>query len=396
MDEILLLPEIVAHINTLTDADRQLWQEISAQKSDIENRVRSSCGETHDLMTLDLAKTPLAPHKTVQGVDGACVIAPARSSTAFFGVVQSVAWPAPTLEGNQSHAYVGSIPHHGGIADINAGLMTMREILTAVSLARSSPDTTILFDGSRLSALIAINTFYQGLIRDDTGRGLLAMWRTADAARSPLSPGATLQLFESSPDLLWDFLSLPNIVGHLKYVTTNTLVKRFFPQAVNRLGDPDMVDLLLKQGDVLQISLGAHPHLSSPWDSLHLAPAEKGGYPWSDRVRDWAHLLSHDQAYRFFHIYMRLHPAPRGACKIEVNNTFLRATSEEPFPLVAWARWWHEQTASPQLVEPLLSVVVDRKVKQAVCDLPAVFQQSVWRNVAADDHFSFLSSRYRT
>jgi hypothetical protein len=258
----------------------------------------------------------------------------------------------------------------------------MQEIMMAVKVVEEMPGAVCMIDGSRISAIIAINSFYTGLERDLPNQ--FYNWRQQALAEPDREPGRTLALFESR-DWLTPYLTNSAIVGNLKLVTTTTMVSDYTPEWVGRFDDKTFAALVLENGEALsEIPLHTEKpyHLSDTYP-FYLQLNRKGG------VGD--QLTEPNNPNRLYHIYYKPDSA-HGVFKIELNGSFLR-DSNRLSGLFAW--WWRE-IQSPDLQEPYSYYIADRFAKEAVSVAKNALKEITRRDASTTSWAWFFTQPYRT
>ena len=299
-----LISDLVTQIG---DVSKILQQEISIlndRRDEIRSRMKESSGDLK-LGTLPGFVHPVIsePDFQIHAIDGAHI---AKSDRGAAYSLSCVVGLSPSGQISRQRICTAVMPHFVGLSAISSGLMTMQEIMMAVELAESSPTSLILIDGSRLSAFISINQFYEAMLKD--GLDTLREWRNRASSGKSDGAGTVIADFERR-DWMTPFLSLPNIIGNLKLVTTKSLIKKYAR------------DLL---------------HSKGPGQLIHL--------------------------------YARVNPI-HGVYKIEFNHGLLSQKSlgsDSKEILGRLVQWWGWNTAAIDIMEPYPSYVADRFVSEAV------------------------------
>lgn len=283
---------------------------------------------------------------------------------------------------NDQSSCLAILPHVASLNTLSSGLMIMQEIMMAVKASEENPEAVCLIDGSRISAIIAINSFYTGLKRDLPTQ--LYNWRQQAKDEPDREPGKILSLFESR-DWLTPYLTIPTIAGNLKLVTTNVMIKEYAPEWVGRFDDKTFAALVLENGEALDaIRLEA----SEPY---HIADT----YPFYNNINQKGgigdSLTQKNHPNCLYHIYYKPDSA-HGVFKIEVNEAF-RSDSQLLSRLFAW---WVSEIQSPDLQEPYSYYIADRFAKEAVSVAKNALKEITRRNAASSSWAWFFTQPYRT
>jgi hypothetical protein len=259
--------------------------------------------------------------------------------------------------------------------------MFMQEIMMAVETAEKYPDHIVLIDGSRVSAIIKINQFYASVLQEMSEK--LDQWR-----QDAMGVGKVLCRFESR-DWLRDFLSLPNIAGNLKLVTTDLIVRRFAPDWEGRIDDKTVATLVLKNGEHIRpvkLSPPCEPSgavKDPPYHINRLFPFQE------DFVRYVKMLFDNKSTMRLYHLYY-MPGYSDVVSKIEFNRGFL-----ENFGKRGLLGWYENETVSPDIYEPYYCHIADRFAKEGVSVSTRALMDIIRQKAGADWGW-YLTGKYRT
>lgn len=283
---------------------------------------------------------------------------------------------------NAQSSCLATLPHVASLNTLSSGLMIMQEIMMTVKVIEEIPDAVCLIDGSRISAIIAINSFYTGLDRDLPNQ--LYNWRKQAIDEPDREPGRTLALFESR-DWLTPYLTHHAIAGNLKLVTTTYLVEKYAPQWVGRFDDKTLAALVLNDGEAFALRLEEpkHPyHLGNTYPFYRIM--ERNG-----SVGD--QLTERTSPYQIYHIYYKPDSA-HGVFKIEFNQAF----QSDATRLSGLFAWWWKEIQSPDLQEPYSYYIADRFAKEAVSVAKNALKEITRRNAPNASWAWFFTQPYRT
>lgn len=280
-------------------------------------------------------------------IDGAHIVEIDRASAYSISCAVKV---GQNNQANGQSSCLASLPHVASINSLSSGLMMMQEIMMAVENIENDPNTVSFIDGSRISTIISIESFYSGIARDLANQ--LTIWRRNAGDQSDREPGRTLRLFESR-DWLTPFLTDSRIIGNLKLVTTNILVNQYTPQWIGRLDDKTFASLILEPGEIIE-PIAIQP----PDEPYHI----HNSYPFSRNIREISDSLTRAlDPHQIFHIYYRP-DENHGVYKIELNQSTL---ANERFISDVFS-WWNSELQAPDLQEPYSYFIADRFAKEAV------------------------------
>lgn len=248
---------------------------------------------------------------------------------------------------------IARLPHVLSLDTIASGLMMMQEIMLTVEVGGQFPDRPVMIDGSRVSAVLNVHGFY----RDLTGENpdMLDLWRR----KTPKgSPGETLQRFESR-DWISEYLHMPNVVGNLKFVTTNYFMKQFeYDDLAQFMDDRAMIDIILAPGERLRempFSLPLNPR-------QEILTSSPDGYPFGvEAAQAFRETVGMGGKNNLYSIYYR----PYGyhtAFKIEMSAHF----AADPARVDPILSWWRDHSEPVGLEEPYYFVLVDEYAKASV------------------------------
>lgn len=378
-----LVAELVDRIANLAETLRIETDLLQSRRDAIRARLAAETG-LERLGKLPGHSYPIEtePDLHVHAIDGAHLVKADRGAAYSLSCVVGL---SPTGTISRQRVCSAVMPHFVGVSAISSGLMTMQEIMMAVEIAQAAPSAIVLIDGSRLSAFIAINQFYEAIAKD--GKDILLAWRKQAAMGKKDEPSATIGEFEGR-DWLSLFLTLPNIVGNLKLVTTRGLVRKYASDLMHRFDDQALANILLEVGEGVIVRFehdGTPYHLSS--DYAFAASASRA-----------AELLCKSkQPEQLAHIYARINPM-HGVYKIEVNHAFFAqkiagATGRDL--LARLVQWWGWNTAAVDIPEPYPSFVADRFASEAVKVSELAMRDILIRNSDTDVLWN-LGRAYRT
>lgn len=368
-----LVAQLIGNAATLSNYLQRDFEAISAQRSTLRSKLISES----KIIKVNTSGQPLS--KTF-AIDGAHLAEIDRASAYSASCAVRV---GQANQVNDQSSCLAILPHIASLNTLSSGLMIMQEIMMAVKVVEEIPGAICLIDGSRISAIIAINSFYTGLERDLPNQ--LGNWRKQAKVDSDREPGRTLALFESK-DWLTPYLTNSAIVGNLKLVTTTAMINDYTPDWIGRFDDKTFAALVLENGEALsEIPLPApnQPYHISNTYPFFTQLNRKGG------VGD--QLTELNNPNRLYHIYYKPDSA-HGVFKIELNASFLRDT-EKLSGLFAW--WWRE-IQSPDLQEPYSYYIADRFAKEAVSVAKNALREISRRNVSTASWAWFFTQPYRT
>ncbi|TCS72155.1 hypothetical protein EDC61_10670 [Sulfuritortus calidifontis] len=362
-----LVSDLVNRIGSLTDALQKETTLLYERRDEIRDHMKNAPGALK-LGTLPGHSFPVTvePDLPIHAIDGAHVAKADRGAAYSLSCVVGL---SPSGIISRQRACTAVMPHFMGLSSISGGLMTMQEIMMAVELAEGSPSALVLIDGSRLSAFISINQFYEAILKD--GLDALREWRRQAAMGANEGPSATLAEFEAR-DWLTPFLTLPNIIGNLKLVTTKGLIKRYAPDLLHRFDDQAVANTVLELGEGTMIRFDHADQNGQKLPPLHITNGEQAakgeGYPFSAQAAKAGELLHTKGLAQLAQLYARINPM-HGVYKIEFNHGFLAQTLfgvSGKALLAKLIEWWGWNTAAVDIMEPYPAFVADRFVSEAV------------------------------
>jgi hypothetical protein len=260
--------------------------------------------------------------------------------------------------------------------------MMMQEIMMAVTCVEKHPESLCLIDGSRISAIIGVNSFYAAIQNDIPNQ--LSVWRTQAIQQPDREPGRIIRLFESR-DWLSPYLSSSRIIGNVKLVSTTVLLQNYAPQWVGRFDDKTFAAVVLEPGEALDaIPL---PRPDEPWHVHRNYPYSQAIYPHAIGEQ----IVEPDNPCQLFHVYYRPHES-HGVFKIEMNHTFLTS----PEYLGELFAWWYRELEAPDIEEPYTSYIADRFAKEAVSVAKNALKEIARRDMGSTSFAWFFTQPYRT
>jgi len=289
------------------------------------------------------------------GVDGAMITLPAQGSSLSVVTSARVSSQNDTASINGSIASIDVIPHIQVADVITRGIMTMMEMLLIDEGLSMDEEFYALMDGGRISVLIAINMFYEAMVYH--APGLLDQWRH-DAS----GHGRILQLFEQR-DIFSRVMSSDRIMGHLKLVSTQNLVKQM--QLTDMLGlidDQGLVNLLLEDGESIDLPYETHGAI------LHMNEAFVYRDSLNQVIQKWSH---HGHPWNLHHIYAKTHPF-HGVYKIEVNQGML-----DRIGLEACFRQWQILCDNHEIEAPMPLYIADTLTSKVVSTMPKIYTDRI-------------------
>ena len=368
-----LVAQLIENAATLSTYLQRDFEAMSAQRGALRARL---IGE-QKIISVNTSETPL--EKTF-AIDGAHLAEIDRASAYSASCAVRV---GQSNQANDQSSCLATLPHIASLNTLSSGLMLMQEIMMAVKVVEEIPDAVCLIDGSRISAIIAINSLYAGVERDLPNQ--LHNWRQQATDEPDREPGRTLSLFESR-NWLASYLTHPRIVGNLKLVTTTIMVSEYMPEWVGRFDDKTFAALVLEDGEALD----AIP-LREPDAPFHITD----GYPFylelNRRDGIGEQITRSGSPTRLYHIYYKPDSA-HGVFKIELNESF-RADSNLLSGLFSW--WWREIQA-PDLQEPYSYYIADRFAKEAVSVAKNALKEIARRDASNASWAWFFTQPYRT
>lgn len=212
-----LVAQLIENAATLSNYLQQDFEDMQTQREVLRAKLISE----GMIFKIEVDKPPLSK---AFAIDGAHLAEIDRASA------YSASCAVRVGNANQINAQsscLATLPHVASLNTLSSGLMIMQEIMMTVKAIEEIPDCVGLIDGSRISAIIAVNSFYTGLDRDLPNQ--LNDWRQQGVDAPNREPGKTLREFESR-DWLTPYLTNPAIAGNLKLVTTTSLVEKYAPQ----------------------------------------------------------------------------------------------------------------------------------------------------------------------
>ena len=130
------------------------------------------------------------PLTYVFAVDGAHLAEIDRASAYSASCAVSV---GQEVQPNDQSSCLAILPHVPSLNTLSSALMMMQEIMMTVKAIESNTDSICLIDGSRISTIININSFYAGVQRDMPNQ--LPIWRQTLQPRSRQETFGTLPSF---------------------------------------------------------------------------------------------------------------------------------------------------------------------------------------------------------
>ena len=342
-----LVAQLIENAATLSTYLQRDFEAMSAQRGALRARL---IGE-QKIISVNTSETPL--EKTF-AIDGAHLAEIDRASAYSASCAVRV---GQSNQANDQSSCLATLPHIASLNTLSSGLMLMQEIMMAVKVVEEIPDAVCLIDGSRISAIIAINSLYAGVERDLPNQ--LHNWRQQATDEPDREPGRTLSLFESR-NWLASYLTHPRIVGNLKLVTTTIMVSEYIP-----LREPD-APFHITDGYPFYLELNRRDGIGEQ--------ITRSGSP-----------------TRLYHIYYKPDSA-HGVFKIELNESF-RADSNLLSGLFSW--WWREIQA-PDLQEPYSYYIADRFAKEAVSVAKNALKEIARRDASNASWAWFFTQPYRT
>lgn len=289
------------------------------------------------------------------GVDGARVTIPSQGSALSVVASARVSTKSENDALNGSIASIDVIPHIQVAEFITRGIMAMTEILLLEEGLGLDEKGLALMDGGRISALISINMFYEAMAY--YAKELLEKWR-----KDPSGHGYVLQRFESC-DVFSKIMSSDRIIGHLKLVSTQNLVRKIdLEEMLGLLEDQGLVNLLLDYGESIDLPYETHGQV------LHVNRT----YPYHDSIHDVVSRF-HENAhpFRLHHLYAKTHPF-HGVYKIEVNQSMLNQTGLE-----SCFKLWQGLCDNPEIESPMPLHIADMLTAQVVSTMPKVYNDRI-------------------
>lgn len=362
-----LISDLVTQIGDVSKILQQETSILNDRREEIRSRMKESSGDLK-LGTLPGFIFPVItePNFHIHAIDGAHI---AKSDRGAAYSLSCVVGLSPSGQISRQRICTAVMPHFVGLSSISSGLMTMQEIMMAVELAETSPTSLILIDGSRISAFISINQFYEAMLKD--GLDTLREWRTRASLGKSDGAGTVIDDFESR-DWMTPFLSLPNIIGNLKLVTTKSLIKKYARDLLHRFDDQAVANTVLELGEGTFVRFDHLDEKGQKLPPLHITKgsgiAKEDGYPFSEQAEKSAELLHAKGPGQLIHLYAKVNPI-HGVYKIEFNNGLLfqkSLGSDSKEILGKMIQWWGWNTAAIDIMEPYPSYVSDRFVSEAV------------------------------
>ena len=367
-----LVAQLIDNAATLSRHLQLDFDAISAQR----NALRARLISERKIIKVNTTNQPLDQAFAIDGAHLAEIDRASAYSVSCAVRVGQVKQP------NDQSSCLAILPHVASLNTLSSGLMMMQEIMMTVKASDENSEAVCLIDGSRITAIIAINSFYTGLKRDLPNQ--LYVWRQQAKDEPDREPGKTLALFESR-DWLTPYLTLPTIAGNLKLVTTNIMIQKYMPEWVGRFDDKTFAALVLENGEALDaIKLEAN-------EPYHIADT----YPFYSKINQRGgvgdSLTQENNPNCLYHIYYKPDSA-HGVFKIELNEDF-RSNSQLLSRLFAW---WVKEIQSPDLQEPYSYYIADRFAKEAVSVAKNALKEITLRGASASPWAWFFTQPYRT
>ena len=344
-------------------------------------QISSKRQELRDAMMTDKALVEIPdrnnPIKNAFVVDGADVVELDRASGYSISCAVSL---GPNEKLNDQMSCLALLPHTVSLDALSRGLMLMQEIMMAVSIVENNETAICFIDGSRISAIIAINSFYSGIMRDLSQQ--LNVWRMDAKGNRNREPGKTLDLFERR-DWLTPFLTHPRIVGNLKLVTTHYLVEKYTPDWVGRFDDKTLAALILEPSEAFEpVSI---PKPDEPYHT-------NKSFPWFrelDLIQ--SKLTTRGDPLELLQTYYRP-KLSHGIFKIEFNQGLLQTSGlmEGIFD------WWQDEVLVPDIQEPYSYYLADRFAKEAVSLAAKALKEIAKRDSEEHEWAWYLTQPNRT
>jgi hypothetical protein len=391
-----LISELVTQIGSVSKIIQQETSLLNTRRDDIRLKMKNSSSDFR-LGILPGFTYPVVykPEFQIYAIDGAHI---AKSDRGAAYSLSCVVGLSPSGQISRQRICTAVMPHFVGLSSISSGFMTMQEIMMTVELAESSPESLILIDGSRLSSFIAINQFYEAILKD--GLDTFREWRKRAAFTNIDAPSAVISDFESR-DWMTPFLLLPNIIGNLKLVTTKSLIKKYASDLLHRFDDQAIANTVLELGEGTFVRFDHLDENGQKLPPLHITNIsgvpKEDGYPFSEQAEKAAEFLHTSGPGQLIHLYAKVNPM-HGVYKIEFNNGLLTqkglGTGNKEI-LQKLIHWWGWNTAAIDIMEPYPSFVADRFVSEAVKVSEIALRDILIRESETDTLWN-LSKPYRT
>lgn len=365
-----LVAQLIENAATLSRFLRNDFTEIAARRG----ALRQELIEDRQIVRIRNDSPPLTD---AYAIDGAHLAEIDRASAYSVSCAVRV---GQSNQSNEQSSCLAILPHVASLNTLSSGLMIMQEVMMAVQTVEDFPHTVCLVDGSRISVIIAISSFYSGIARDMPNQ--LQHWREQSINEPGREPGHTLRLFESR-DWMTPYLTNTRIVGNLKLVTTTLLVEKYIPEWIGRFDDKTFAALVLNDGEALN-PIG----IQRPQEPFHIHAT----YPFNmniDRLSDQLSMENH--GHQIKHIYYKP-DSSHGVFKIELNNSFFseRELLRGLFP------WWCKEIDAPDLQEPYSFYIADRFSKEAVSVSRNALKEITRRDMGTDVLTWYFTQSYRT
>lgn len=365
-----LVAQLIDNAATLTHFLQSDYQAIIALHQELRQRLL----DEERIIRIQNNRNSLA--KTY-AIDGAHIAEVDRASAYSISCAVKV---GQANQPNGQSSCLAVMPHVASLNSLSSGLMTMQEIMMAVQTVEEDDDVICLIDGSRISAIIAIQSFYSGISRDMALQ--LRNWRENFPSDSTREPGRIIHSFESR-NWMTPFLTNSRIIGNLKLVTTNVLVNRYSPQLLGRFDDKTFASIILEAGEAIK-PLPMPP----PDEPYHI----HSSFPFTNEIeRINNQLTQSNNPSQLFHIYYRPDEM-HGVYKIELNLGFLTRTET----LGSFFTWFQNELKTPDLQEPYSNFIADRFAKEAVSVAKKALKEITRRDISPDSLAWSFESGYRT
>jgi len=328
-----------------------------------------------------------APLKNVAIIDGAKITHSDRSSSYIITCSSCISQEKDVWKQSSCCARV---PHSTCLESTATGLMMMQEVMMAVEVAEEDPGVFVFIDGSRISSLIHIHSFYSNLKKELGNR--LDIWRNEaiQQGANAMEPARTFAKFESR-DWVTPYLMNPRIVGNLKLVTTTGIVEEYLPEFLSVFDDKTVANALLMAGErTARLPVFNHEKTGKQKPQAILSDSE---YPFREEVaKTFEKIVKSEGDESMSYVYYR----PFGyhsAYKIEFSNLLL--SQQGRFEKLL--RWWYDETDSvTSFEEPYRFFLVDLQAKKFVTLGKDILTETFMRRLAEGDENLAIGMSYRS
>jgi hypothetical protein len=366
-----LVAELIEKVGKIGKAVDETFNDLAKRREALRDRLLEDKVISNKVVSAD-AKSDMV----CVAVDGACLVEVDRASSYGIACVARVG-PDQSYSDHRSNMFV--LPHVVGIDGLANGFMMMQEIMMVVDTARQHPQCLAFLDGSKISFIIKMNQFYS-IFKDEGVRDFLDTWRKPN---NKSDAAMILRDFESR-NWFADLFGLSNIVGNLKLVTTDVLIKKYLPEYKGRFDDKTLAALVLEPGERTR----ALP-LNNPAGEGNAPYHMSEAYPFNRDFGEISKMLVDTRSsHRITHSYFRA-ASNDSIYKLEATPDIGADRYDEMFI------WVNDQSCAIDLMEPYPMYVVDRFVKEAVSVSKEAIHE-IMRSQSTSDWSLYFTAPHRT